>query len=167
MVSELLPWLAALFFILGIMGLVLEIFISPGFGIAGVTGLLLLGWGVFLLVVDVTRAVQAVVIALLVTIMLFLIGVRGAGKLRLWQRLSLGSRQYKEEGYLAPKTDLARYVGHTGTVLTPLRPSGTIEVGNVRLDVVSEGEYIPRGVKVKVIGVEGSRVVVRRTGKDI
>jgi len=166
MSPELVPWLAGLCFLLGILGLVLEVFVMPGFGIAGITGLFLLGWGVFLLVVDVTQATQALVIALAATIVLFLAGVKGAARLKLWQRVSLESRQFKEAGYLASKPDLACYLGCTGVSVTPLRPSGTIEIDQTRLDVVSEGEYIPKEAKVEVINVEGSRVVVRRVKED-
>lgn len=162
MSPDIIPWLAALFFILGLSGLVLEIFLVPGFGIAGTAGLLLLGWSVMLLVVDVTQATQALVIALAVTAVLFFLGVKGAAKLNLWHRISLRSRQYKEAGYMAPKPELIGYLGKTGTVITSLRPAGTVEVERSRLDVVSQGEYIPKGTRVSVISVEGSRVVVKR-----
>ncbi len=161
MSPELIPWLAALCFLLGALGLILEIFIVPGFGVAGISGLLLLGWGVLLLVVDVTQATQALVIALVVTIVLFIISIKVVAKLNLLQRVSLSSRQYKETGYTAPKPGLARYVGSRGTVITPLRPSGTVEVDGERLDVVTEGGFIPRDAKVEVINVEGSRIIVR------
>jgi len=161
MSPDLVPWLAALCFLLGVFGLVLEIFIVPGFGISGVAGLLLLGWGVLLLVVDVTQAAQALVIALVATIILFFAGIKVAAKLKLWQRVSLGSRQYKEAGYTAPKPGLARYLGKRGTVVTPLRPSGTVEVEGERLDVVTEGGFVPRDAEVEIINVEGSRIIVK------
>lgn len=164
MSAELIPWLAALFFLLGVIGLVLEIFIVPGFGVSGVMGILLLMWGFFLLAVDVTQATQAVVIALLATIVLFFIGIKAANRLMLWQRLSLKSRQNKEEGYLAARPDLNTYLGKTGTVVTHLRPAGTVFIDGVRLDVVSEGGYIPKDAQVEVVMVEGSRVVVRQAG---
>ena len=49
----------------------------------------------------------------------------------------------------------------TGTALTQLRPSGTAEINGQRVDVVTEGDLIERGAKLKVVAVEGSRVVVR------
>jgi len=90
-----------------------------------------------------------------------IISIKVVAKLNLLQRVSLGSRQYKEAGYTAPKPGLARYVGSTGTVITPLRPSGTVEVDGERLDVVTEGGFIPRDAKVEVINVEGSRIIVK------
>lgn len=43
-----------------------------------------------------------------------------------------------------------------------LRPSGTVQIGDRRIDVITEGEFIPKGTKVKVIKVEGFRIVVAR-----
>jgi membrane-bound serine protease (ClpP class) len=50
----------------------------------------------------------------------------------------------------------------TGTALTQLRPSGTATINNQRVDVVTEGGLIERGAAVKVVAVEGSRIVVRQ-----
>jgi membrane-bound ClpP family serine protease len=49
----------------------------------------------------------------------------------------------------------------TGTTLTALRPSGMAKIQNQRVDVVTEGGFIERGSAIKVVGIEGSRVVVR------
>ena len=54
-------------------------------------------------------------------------------------------------------------LGQTGTAYTNLRPSGTAIIGGKRVDVVTEGDMIERGASLKVIGIEGLRVVVRRT----
>jgi membrane-bound serine protease (ClpP class) len=50
----------------------------------------------------------------------------------------------------------------TGTALTQLRPSGTATINGQRVDVVTEGGLIPRGAEVKVVAVEGTRIVVRQ-----
>jgi len=49
----------------------------------------------------------------------------------------------------------------TGVALTQLRPSGVADINGQRVDVVTEGGLIERGVEVKVVAVEGSRIVVR------
>ncbi len=51
----------------------------------------------------------------------------------------------------------------TGVALTQLRPSGTARINGQRVDVVTEGGLIERGAKLKVVAVEGSRIVVRET----
>jgi membrane-bound serine protease (ClpP class) len=59
------------------------------------------------------------------------------------------------------KADRPELVGATGTALTHLRPSGMALIQGRRVDVVTEGALIERGTAIKVIGVEGLRVVVR------
>jgi membrane-bound serine protease (ClpP class) len=58
-------------------------------------------------------------------------------------------------------TDRPELLHQTGSALTPLRPSGTAMIAGKRVDVVTEGPFIDRGAPVKVVEVEGARVVVR------
>ncbi|UCD58848.1 MAG: hypothetical protein JSV16_07000 [Candidatus Hydrogenedentota bacterium] len=80
-----------------------------------------------------------------------------AGKL-----LILGRSLDKKLGYSGTEP-LERYVGQEGTSLTHLRPAGIAKIGARRLDVVSEGTFIDKGKSLKVVAVEGNRVVVRET----
>ena len=54
------------------------------------------------------------------------------------------------------------FLGKEGETVTILRPTGMAEFDGVKLNVVADGEYIPKGTPVKVQRVEGARVVVRR-----
>ncbi len=58
-------------------------------------------------------------------------------------------------------TERPELVGQAGTALTPLRPSGTAVINGQRVDVVTEGAMIDRHTPIKVVAVEGMRVVVR------
>jgi membrane-bound serine protease (ClpP class) len=60
-------------------------------------------------------------------------------------------------------TEKPELLNQTGTALTPLRPAGTAVLQGKRVDVVTEGQMIERGAAVKVVAVEGMRVVVRQT----
>lgn len=166
MSSQLHAWIAVLALLLGIIALIVEIFVLPGFGVAGVAGIILVGWGIFLMAVDVTQATMALVWALAITVVFILAGVKLFNKLNLWQRLTLDAKQKNEQGYVAPREGLAQYIGKTGIALTPLRPSGTAEISGERLDVVTEGDYISPGAAVKVVRVEGTRVVVKGYNKN-
>lgn len=57
--------------------------------------------------------------------------------------------------------DRPELLDHTGTAFTTLRPSGTALIDGKRVDVVTEGGMIEKGVSIKVVGIEGLRVVVR------
>jgi membrane-bound serine protease (ClpP class) len=59
---------------------------------------------------------------------------------------------------------LVRLVGRIGTAATVLRPTGTIELEGERYDVVTEGEFVDNGASVRVLYVQGNRVVVAREG---
>jgi membrane-bound ClpP family serine protease len=161
MSPELITWLAYLAFLLGIIALILEIIAFPGFGVAGITGIILFGWGILLIAVDVTQVTSALVIALIATIIVLLAGIKLMSRYNLWYKLTLQNRQQKEEGYVAPLSELSFFTGKKGTALTPLRPSGAAEIDGHRLDVVTEGEFISPGSPVIVIKVEGTRVIVK------
>ncbi|HBC92876.1 MAG TPA: hypothetical protein DCZ10_08215 [Pelotomaculum sp.] len=166
MSPALIIWLAYLALLLGIIALVLEVFVFPGFGVAGITGIILLGWGILLIAVDVTQATSALVIALVATIIILLVGIKLMSRYNMWYKLTLQNRQQKEEGYLAPLSELSLFTGREGTALTPLRPAGAAEIDGHRLDIVTEGEFVSTGAAVKVIKVEGTRVVVKEINKD-
>ncbi|HEB53029.1 MAG TPA: hypothetical protein ENI87_07240, partial [bacterium] len=61
--------------------------------------------------------------------------------------------------------NLVALVGRTGRAVTVLRPTGTMEVDNQRIDVVTEGEFLEQGARVRVLYVQGNRVVVARDGE--
>lgn len=59
-------------------------------------------------------------------------------------------------------TERPELLQKTGTAHTTLRPAGTALIENQRIDVVSEGTFIEKGSAIRVVAVEGARVVVRR-----
>ena len=75
-------------------------------------------------------------------------------------RLVLAPELSAAEGYTS--ADLgADLVGQTGTAVTGLRPSGTVEVDGRRVDVVSEGGFVTAGASVEIVRARGAVVVVR------
>ena len=75
--------------------------------------------------------------------------------------LILDEKQRNRDGYTS-STDKNELIGAIGVCATDLRPSGTITVEGEPVDVVTEGNFVKQGDIVKIISVEGSRVVVRR-----
>jgi len=65
------------------------------------------------------------------------------------------------EGNLPGASEAAGLLGLIGTANTTLRPAGVVRFGEKFIDVVSDGGYIPAGTRVKVIAVEGNRIVVK------
>ena len=75
--------------------------------------------------------------------------------------LVLDERQQNRDGYTSV-VDKSKYLGAVGVCVTDLRPAGTITIDGEPVDVVAEGSFVKQGASVKVINVDGSRVMVRQ-----
>jgi len=166
---QLAGWEELLLALAGVILLVLEVFVIPGFGIAGVLGIAALLAGLILSVVG-AGATTAVILeaALRVVFSLLVAIVASLAILRFLPRLPFGRRLVLEAdlgtGHAhgsAPDSDL-RWLGKKGQASSPLRPAGIAEIDGERVDVVSEGELIDVGQFVEVTRVDGNRIVVRQ-----
>lgn len=156
--------LRAVILIAGILLLIIEMFM-PGFGVAGGIGVALLILGIFLtaktaLDVLVMFLILAVFVAIVLTVVL-----RSAKKGKLAKKLILNVASHKELGYTTSK-DLSGLVGKTGKAITTLRPAGTGDFEGIRLDIVTDGGYIEKDAEIKIISVNGSRIVVAPVEKQ-
>ncbi|HEY8422364.1 MAG TPA: NfeD family protein [Thermoclostridium sp.] len=149
-----------LILLLGLILLIIEMF-TPGFGVAGGLGLILLVAGIILTASTPLEALVMIVILLVILGIALTVVLHSAAKGRLSKTLILKDSLNKEAGYIGTE-DLEYFVGKEGTALTVLRPAGTAEFDGIRLDVVSEGDYIPKNSKVRIVQVTGPRIVVRK-----
>jgi membrane-bound serine protease (ClpP class) len=163
-------WEELLLVTAGVLLLGLEIFVIPGFGIAGLLGIVALVGGLTLSVIGAGATMQTVLYAAGRVALSLLAAMAGSlVLLKLLPRLpfarplvldtGLGSRT----GYTSASEADRRWLGRLGTAAGPLRPAGIAEIDGTRVDVVSQGEYVEAGAPVKVVSVEGNRIVVRRT----
>ena len=153
----------------GLVLLGIEAFVVPGFGIFGVAGVVAILTGLYMSLLgniptmpDFTRAAWV-----LTSSTLLLIGSAWA----LIRTLPSSSRLAESGIFLPAKTTSAigyesaevrsDLVGKYGTAITDLRPAGTALIGDERIDVVSESEWISAGTPVKVLSAEGYRHIVR------
>ncbi|HEX5725894.1 MAG TPA: NfeD family protein [Longimicrobiaceae bacterium] len=160
-------WESLILVALGIVLLLVEVLVLPGFGIAGVMGvcailasILLAMLGSFPTTGDLAVAL-GVIVSALVMIGLAVWGIvthlpKGRRTSQLFLQTSLG----RSEGYLSHpvRADLE---GAQGVALTDLRPSGTAAFGDEKMDVVTEGDYVRAGTPVRVVRSEGYRHIVR------
>ena len=148
---------------LGLLGL--ELFVIPGFGIAGISGIaLMLGGLLFVFGQNAptfTAAVSSLGLSLGVAVALMVVVAFTLPRTRAWNRLILSNEERAIDGYRSASAELVALLGVNGVALTTLRPAGTAEIGSERVDVVSEGAFIPAQTRVRVVQVEGGRVVVR------
>lgn len=148
-------------FVIGILLIVAEFFLP--FGISGILGAGAIVLSIILAGGNVTQMSIAVLIALTVTIVGMVIIMKFFGKeLRVFNKMILSDATSTDKGYVSNenRTDL---IGKVAITMTPLRPAGTIRMDNERIDAVSDGSYVDKGKHVKIIKVEGSRIVVRET----
>lgn len=145
----------------GLSLLVVEVFM-PGFGVPGISGIVLLLISAALLWM---RAGPLAALALIVIIVAMVaialsITLKSASSGRLSKSpIILKDAMRTEDGYVAAD-DMSVFVGRAGETRTVLRPSGIADFDGVRLNVVSDGIYLKQGAKVKIDRVEGSRIVV-------
>jgi membrane-bound serine protease (ClpP class) len=146
--------LVVLLMVVGLVLLSLEILVIPGFGVVGVLGC-----------VSILGACGVAWIELGAGYgLLALAGGVGASGLLFWifpkSRAGRAIVLAETQRGRAAKADLAELVGGEGKALTPLRPSGSAEIGDRTVDVVSDGVYVEAGARVRVVKVEGARVIV-------
>lgn len=149
-------------FFAGIGFLVLEAFL-PGFGAPGITGCVL---EVITLVLTwnahgpmATMGLLLIVLATLAIAISTSLRSLSNGKLGK-SRFVLNETESNEAGYRATE-DMEVFVGREGTTSTVLRPTGIADFDGVRMNVSSEGDFVQAGVKVRIISVEGQKILVR------
>jgi membrane-bound serine protease (ClpP class) len=152
---------------IGLVAIVVEVFILPGFGAAGILGVVALAAAVILAMIgssptaaDVTQALVVLGASLAITVAVAYAWLRHLPNSGRFAGLFLRGGAHQADGYIAaaPRGDL---VGQDGIAMTDLRPAGTAQIGHERVDVVTEGEYVAQGRPVRVVRSEGYRHVVR------
>lgn len=172
--GQLAGWEELLILAGGIGLLVVEIFVIPGFGVAGVLGIAAILGGLTLSLIGggatsevVQLATGRVVLSLLAALILGFVFLRFMPRLPFGRRLVLETGLGSGHQYgSAPDNDL-RLLGKKGRAASPLRPSGIAEIEGERVDVVSDGKLIDAGQPVEVTRVDGNRIVVRRLPHSI
>lgn len=158
-ITGLATWVEVLLFLVGLILVVIEFFI-PGFGIFGISGLGCIFFSLFLTLGGDMGALNIMAGGLVLAVVAFLMILKYLPASRLWHRLVLKDAEKTAVGFVS-SDDKSSLVGQEGTVLTLLRPAGTVEIGEQVYDVVSEGRFIKPGTRVRVLSVNGNRILVR------
>jgi len=152
---------------IGLVAISIEVFILPGFGAAGILGIVALAAAIVLAMIgsspsaaDVTQAFTVLGVSVAITGAVTYAWLRHLPNSGRFAGLFLRGGAHQADGYIAatPRHDL---VGQDGIAVTDLRPAGTAQIGQERVDVVTEGGYVAQGQAVRVMRSEGYRHVVR------
>jgi membrane-bound serine protease (ClpP class) len=176
-------WLEILLFVAGLVFLGVELFVLPGFGVAGVAGVLLM-------LISLVMASQDFVIpstprqmTTLATTLIVLVGSGGAFLVCAWMisrhfrsipvfnRLVLAAPSEQPvvtaagkaggEPVAATGSRYAVQVGDWGLSASPLRPAGKAQFADEYVDVVADGLFVEPNRQVRVVKISGNRIVVR------
>ncbi|MFP4497222.1 MAG: NfeD family protein [Vulcanimicrobiota bacterium] len=155
------PWWSIFVFAAGLIFLALEIFVVPGVGITGITGVILTLSGLFIATGDLFQGGISMLASLILAAMVVAVIFKRLPKSKLWKKLTLEVRQTSKDGYQSVKVrkDLEGQIGET---LTDLRPTGVALINGERVDVVSEGSFVKKDSNVQVTKIQGAKVVVRQ-----
>ena len=145
-----------------------EAFLIPGFGIAGLAGIVVILWGLYMLLLPDVPVSQEIYDAAMTGLTIGLIGAifalillfRMMTKTKFWVKLTSPEIQSNEDGYNS-SLGLEYLIGEIGLATSDLRPSGWVLVNNTKIFVVTEGEFVDKDQQVKILSVDGNRVVVR------
>lgn len=154
-----MSWVAALCFLGGFILIAVEMHL-PGFGVTGISGAALLVLGILLTAKGFMDALILILIILAVLGVLLTIVLQSATKGKLSKSLILSHSLDKTSGYIGTE-DLDFFLGKEGFAVTKLRPAGIADFDGVRLDVVTDGEFVEKGTPVIVAKVQGRRIVVK------
>ncbi len=147
------------------LGLMIAEFFVPG-GIAGILGLAAVLGSILLAGGDLKTTAIAILIAMIAATAGMVIIVKFFGKrLHLFKRLILSDATDTKSGYVSA-VNRPELVGQLAVTMTALRPSGSIKVNDEWIDAVSDGRFIDSKKQVKIIKVEGARIVVRELDKE-
>ena len=174
-------WLEVVLFVLGIGCLAMEIFVVPGFGVFGVSGIVLVlaslvmaghSWSFDLMtnIEELTWQSGQVLLAFAIVIAFGFSVARLLPSLPGFDSLVLGPPgSGTDEPRLRLESSPASgglvsgvSVGDNGVALTMLRPSGKARFENRVFDVISDGPFIPAEAELEVIATSGNRIVVRQ-----
>jgi len=145
----------------GLILLFIEVALIPGFGITGVTGIIVIfaGLGLAFWKLDIRLAVLYSFGSMAALVGLVLWAIYIFPHTSVGKKFVLTAKISVEDGFTATR-DLERFVGMEGVATSDLRPSGIARIGDERMDVLSDGEFVPRQSKIKVLRVKNGALIV-------
>jgi membrane-bound serine protease (ClpP class) len=188
---DLANWVEVVLFVVGFILLMIEIFVLPGFGIAGFLGITCILFGLFGMLVkngpgelpwprddfawhDFTEGVLVLSASFIGFVILAWLASKYLPKFKFLSGLILvpaaakqGSEFEVSMTTLPESKSVSVNIGDIGEVISKLRPTGKAKFGDAIVDVVAEADFLEGGTVVEIIEVRGNRVVVRAKERDM
>ncbi|MGC9616019.1 NfeD family protein [Staphylococcus pasteuri] len=151
--------LSVILFAIGVLFVIIELFIVGA--VIGIIGIILISISIVMLGNNLLLMLGNVIVALILSIIEWVVLVKIFKKnIPFLDKVILKDSTNAESGFTS-HDDRSHLVGKTAQTVTDLRPAGIIKLDDERIDAVSDGTFILRNRQVKILEVEGTRVVVR------
>ena len=164
-----------LIFLAGLVLIAVEIFVIPGFGVTGISGIFLVitgltlamigNWGFDFTPVGSSKILQSFFIVIISMFVAIVSSIYFSKKLftsHLFGGLALETVEDSSSGYVASDSAMQQWIGKKGNARSILRPAGKVEIEGEILDAVAETGYIEPGEPVVVVRFENAQLIVRR-----
>ncbi len=161
-------------FVVGVVLLMLEIFVIPGFGVVGIAGFAAVFAALGLVTLNnhyldfsqvssgqISQALFTTLAGALGSILLLLVTAQALTHTTWFKKVSLQTVLSSEAGYHTKQLDLEQLIGEKGVVYTVLRPSGKILVHHTIYDASTQNKFVEKGTLVEIVGVKGNSLVVQ------
>lgn len=154
-------------FVVGMILLLLEAFVIPGFGLTGISGILCVCFSIIMVFGGVYMAMSAIAQMLIYSGLIMLLLYWWGPKFKFFDRFVLKEQMSSEQGCIAIEQNQYNHLlGLEGVAASTCRPAGIAKIGNERYDVISDGEFIEKDTRIVVRKVEGNKIVVRQVKAD-
>lgn len=163
-----------LLFVLGVMLIILEIFVVPGFGLTGISGIACVCAAIILGLIEHytfslshlnADAVWSSMVIFLAGVVLAVVAIwyltSSYGPKWVRRHTELMLTQQVKDGYIGVDMAPSRYIGLDGSAVTDMRPAGKVEIDGEILDAVATQGFIHAGARVKVMKYENAQIYVR------
>lgn len=151
-----------LLIVIGGVLLVLELLVIPGFGVAGILGIAAILVAIFKIFPDGYQWAYVMAYTIIFSSIILIILFWLLPNSRFMKLFALNTSLADKESTLKVNDmDYSSFFEQEGEAISDLRPAGLAIINGLRVDVVTEGNYISRGSKIKVIEVSGNRIVVK------
>jgi len=172
-------WFEVILFVMGVGLLAAEILVIPGFGVAGISGILCIVASLYLALVkqpipqypweikQFNMAMLTLVIAGVMFVVLLVLTWKVIARTPLYPAIVQVQEERAEHGYTMPSAEQQYLLDKEGVALTILRPTGRARLAGKTHTVITEGEFISKGTRVRVDEVKGNRIVVVRAEDEL